>query len=584
MGIRQSRPDEGVKIVGRAQNEDPRPKQPSPLNAVTMSLWLLAAGMLIFFVPLFLVVSSLRDNIGVLDANLQSNRVALTAFPTALPNVKALQTTLSQLLTQTQQITVAYSTVVAPRTDWSSILSLINSNDPAQIALTSLSRADSRLTLSGRALSEDSVAVYARSLEQSDLFARVVVQSIQPSAGTTGTVPATAPGTPGASATNTPAPSPSPSLTGTPVLSSTPTVNPRDQYEPDDVNPRLIFPGQPQHHNFYPSGDVDKVTFTAKAGRTYRVLTADLGPGVDTTLTVRVGDTTLTNDDAVPGTLASQVDFQNTSADLSVLIIVTNRGQYGADRVYTLEVDEIIPTPTSTGTATPTPTSVPSATPSSTPTDTPSATPSSTSTVTPSATPSSTSTRTPTPTRTPTSTPDLRDAYEPDDILMFTIVVSETQLHNFYPDGDVDRVSFTAKAGRDYQVLTSNLALGVDTILTVTVPGHVYVNDDYSSSPGNYASAVCFTSTVESLAVVKIANVSHEYGPDKLYKVSVFEVAAVPTAPCNPTSALQINLRGAGLAAPAEPKWLAGPGVRLGAPQVAMPLTFVINLDLKAPP
>ena len=30
---------------------------------------------------------------------------------------------------------------------------------------------------------------------------------------------------------------------------------------------------------------------------------------------------------------------------------------------------------------------------------------------------------------------------------------------------------FVVKTGRNYQVLTSNLALGVDTVLTVTLPG-----------------------------------------------------------------------------------------------------------------
>jgi len=178
----------------------------------------------------------------------------------------------------------------------------------------------------------------------------------------------------------------------------------------------------------------------------------------------------------------------------------------------------------------------------------------------------------------------LRDAYEPDDINTYTIAISETQAHNFYPAGDIDRVFFTAKAGRDYQVLTSNLALGVDTILTVTVPGHVYVNDDYSSTPGNYASAVCFTSTVDSQAMVTIANLTHQYAPDKTYKLSVYEVAAVPTAPCGPTSMLRFELRGSGLAAPVGPDRFGQRDARAKPPLVVMPLKFVINLDLKASP
>ncbi|MGB9879275.1 MAG: serine/threonine-protein kinase, partial [Anaerolineae bacterium] len=72
-----------------------------------------------------------------------------------------------------------------------------------------------------------------------------------------------------------------------------------------------------------------------------------------------------------------------------------------------------------------------------------------------------------TPTFTMSPTPVFTDAFEPDDVNPKPIALGETQRHNFYPSGDVDRVSFRVKAGRVYGVITSDLAIGVDTVVIV---------------------------------------------------------------------------------------------------------------------
>jgi len=372
-------------------SDAPPQPQPGGLSRTAIVLWLVAAGTALFFLPLYYVAATVSDDVARLENELGSIRASLTNVPTPGPQVRNLLTPLAQAQRQINQVNTVYPTIVAAHTDWPAVMAAIGAYNPDQIALTALTRADNRITLNGRAINRDAVVAYARALEQSNLFSRVIVQSIQ-SIATPVVTPTVTP-------TLTPSPIP-PTATITPTVILSPTPDLRDQYEPDDSQPQPIFLGDTQLHNFYPASDVDMISFLAKTGRFYRVYTSDLAPGVDTVLTVQVGDTSFSNDDSKPGTLASEIVFQNTGLDVTALIMVTNRGPYGPDKSYRLTLEEIVPTPTSTPTATSTPTVTLTPTPTSTPTNTP------TPTFTPTNTPTSTftPTNTPRPTPTPTNT------------------------------------------------------------------------------------------------------------------------------------------------------------------------------------
>jgi hypothetical protein len=309
-------------------------------------------------------------------------------------------------------------------------------------------------------------------------------------------------------------------------------------------------------HNFYPVYDVDRVEFLAKAGRYYRVSTADLAPGVDTFLTVILGGTTYKNDDREPGVLSSEIVFQTRAgSDVMAMVKVTNRGRYDPTSWYQLTVEELVPTPTPT----PAPTSTPTTSPTPTPTGTPP----------PTATPRDT----------PTPTPDLRDEYEPDSPESALIDArGETQRHNFYPEGDVDRVKFWAKSGYWYRVSTSDLALRVDTVLTVTVDGTSYVNDDREPhEPGDLSSEVVFQvqTGYGTWALVEVANQWREYGPNRWYSVTVEEIVPPPTpTPTSTPSSPSSDSRLPGLASLAH-------GAFLNTTVDASAVEFVIVLELK---
>ena len=197
-------------------------------------------------------------------------------------------------------------------------------------------------------------------------------------------------------------------LLATPTVTLTPTPMLIDGYEPDDVNPKAISLGETQRHNFYPDGDVDRVSFRVKAGRVYGIITSDLAIGVDTVIVVSVAGQRYENDDGTEGSLASELYFKAMAEAIAVATI-SNKDSYGFGATYDLTVIELPPTPipTTTGTQTPSATPTPTQTQTGTPTTTVTHTPTETRTPTPTPTQTPTLTRTLTPTETRSPTPTL---------------------------------------------------------------------------------------------------------------------------------------------------------------------------------
>ena len=229
----------------------------------------------------------------------------------------------------------------------------------------------------------------------------------------------------------------------------------------------------------------------------------------------------------------------------------------------TLIISAVPSVPTSTATPTEVPTETPTAT--ATPgTPTATSTPvAPTATVTPEVptatdtpmppTPTSTPvppTDTPQPTPTPipptaTNTPPVgptplepgcRDKYEPDDIVgqQKLIALGETQTRSFCPENDFDLVEFPVKKERWYHVYTHDLAMGVDTMVSVGLVPKIArycnpsncANDDIA--PGNLASDILFQADVDGTALVSIDN-RYQHGPDKTYQITVMEIVPTPT-------------------------------------------------------
>ncbi|NLD41983.1 MAG: PilN domain-containing protein [Chloroflexi bacterium] len=128
------------------------------------------------------------------------------------------------------------------------------------------------------------------------------------------------------------------------------------------------------------------------------------------------------------------------------------------------------------------------------------------------------------------------DAYEPDDYRPRPISPWEVQQRTFYPHGDVDRAELPVKAGRLYTVETRNLAVGVDTALSVLVHGALYQNDDVAF--GERASRVVFVAQADGVAGITVTNLD-QFGPERSYTLTAWEAPAPLTpspAPATPTA------------------------------------------------
>ncbi len=324
--------------------------QPAPPARRSLALWLAVIGVSLLFVPLFLTAQTIREDNLSLEAALGQAQTAAAGVPTLPAKAQHLQATATAVQAQLDQLGPIHSQLVAGHVDWPGILAIVADYDDAQVVLTGITQTEDRLVITGRASNNTAVVAYAKLLEISDRFSRVVIQSI----------------------TSLPAPP----ATATPV--ATPTQ------ASASGTPQPIFLKQPLLQTFETAQEEDTAIFLAKANRFYEVSTLKLAPGVDTVLTVSLeGGPTYTNDDDRPGTLASKVTFQAPASNTQVIIRVTNLGQAGPEMSYQLLVQEIVPktpsglatgTPVSSSTPVSTPTAIPTAAPTTIPTASPTAT------------------------------------------------------------------------------------------------------------------------------------------------------------------------------------------------------------------
>ncbi len=346
---------------------------------------------------------------------------------------------------------------LALQRDWQPIYDAILAYDANNLALRELTQDGDYITLKGLANTNQQALDYADALRRSGPFDEVSLLS----------------------AHSVPNPLLTPLSTYTPIPTTvsgatpTPDASQYDAYEIDDFQPQAIFVGQVQWHNFSPVYDVDQVTFLGKAGRRYCILAVPQAVGVDTYLEASVGGVGYVNDDCFPNTHSLSScqcptgTVTATAASLIELQVPASNDQQVLVRVSNRGQFG------------------------------------------------------------PGSWYTLLvqemsgDPWERDDEVPKPIALGELQLRSFDPDGDIDQVSLAVKAGYAYEVRTSNLSLGVDTVLTVYANGTTYPNDDVAS--GDPSSRVVFEATADGTAVVRVTN-KGLYGATMGYALHVVEL------------------------------------------------------------
>lgn len=145
----------------------------------------------------------------------------------------------------------------------------------------------------------------------------------------------------------------------------------------------------------------------------------------------------------------------------------------------------------------------------------------------------------PTPTRTQTpggtSTPVFVDIYEPNNTLSqaYTTASDANPLCTItlWPRGDEDFFRFSGKAGSTYEVITTNLSPGLDTVLTVynTQLNEIATNDDVNEN--TLASGLYFTANADGFYYARVVNQDPSDPANKTYCIEVNEIDAPTMTP-----------------------------------------------------
>jgi hypothetical protein len=138
----------------------------------------------------------------------------------------------------------------------------------------------------------------------------------------------------------------------------------------------------------------------------------------------------------------------------------------------------------------------------------------------------------------PTATPVFVDIYEPNNTIgtaYGTSVGTKLCAATLWPAGDIDWYRFVLKKNRPYQIQTSDLSSGLDTILSVYNPSGdlIATNDDYQF--GSLASRVILTAGQDGYFYAKIQNKSSSDPANKTYCFQVTETQPTATPTGLPT-------------------------------------------------
>ncbi len=143
----------------------------------------------------------------------------------------------------------------------------------------------------------------------------------------------------------------------------------------------------------------------------------------------------------------------------------------------------------------------------------------------------------PTPTPSPTvgGPPIYADQYEPNNTFQtaYTFNAAGPALCNItlWPRGDIDFFRFHAKANTVYQVGTTNLSPGLDTLLTVYGPNGNFIDQNDDIDPPNRRSEVTFFANQAGFYYVRVVNQDPSDPTNKTYCLDVQETAAPTPTP-----------------------------------------------------
>lgn len=166
-----------------------------------------------------------QTQINQLESRLRAAQDTIGRFASAQQEASQLQGRVDKASASLKELQEDYQAFKTQRVSWSAVMATIVENGTG-VGFTSvkLAQTEAKGTLEGIASSSDTVAAYARSLVDSNLFTKVTIRSITVRAPEAS--PSPTPGGPGPTATPAPGATPTPQATPTPEATPSPTPQP----------------------------------------------------------------------------------------------------------------------------------------------------------------------------------------------------------------------------------------------------------------------------------------------------------------------------------------------------------------------
>lgn len=152
-------------------------------------LGIVIVALLLILLVFALVDRSIQSDVTQAELTLTALDSELIHLQTPAAPVLTMMSTLTTTRALAEQIRLA---APAGGINWPQTIGALEQYDAETIMLTSLTQVDQRISITGQAVNEDVVVAYAQTMEKSNLFAAVVVQSIRMIPAPTATPLATA--------------------------------------------------------------------------------------------------------------------------------------------------------------------------------------------------------------------------------------------------------------------------------------------------------------------------------------------------------------------------------------------------------
>ena len=153
------------------------PQKSSNINRLV--LWLLVLSLSGFFVPLYLVSTTIEERTLAMATEVADLQATLVATLTPDPLEEELRSEFIDLQNQISTLASLNQSLDTINIDWPIVMSVVGRYNPIQLNITSLSQADKIVTLTGQATLESIVLGYVETLKESGTFEAVLIQSIE---------------------------------------------------------------------------------------------------------------------------------------------------------------------------------------------------------------------------------------------------------------------------------------------------------------------------------------------------------------------------------------------------------------------